>query len=310
MPQKKRSLLDRVSITFVATVLLGGGFFFIAPLRAVVLAAAGRTVGCPFGQAIQARALMNHNGENKARFSSASRIISEDAAAGIDLWDTPKGKFWLPKNQGDLLASLLAEQEDNIYGTGEQGVHPGDVVFDCGAHVGVFTRVAIAAGAKLVVAIEPAPKNLECLRRNMAPEIAAGRIVVIPEGVWNKEGKLPFHIDPANSAGDSLLDSRNHSSVTIDVPLTTIDKLARRLNIERVNFIKMDIEGAEPNALRGAHGTLSKDRPRLAICVYHTPQDAKLVPEIVRAAVADYRSDCGPCAEQDFRIIPQTLLFY
>jgi FkbM family methyltransferase len=310
MTQKKRSLLDWVAVVLVLTVLLTSGFFFIAPFRAVVLAASGRTVGCPFGQAIQARALMNHYGENKTRISSASSIISEDAAAGLDLWDSPKGKFWLPKNQGDLLASLLAEQEDNIYGVGEQGVHPGDVVFDCGAHIGVFTRAAIAAGAKLVVAIEPAPKNLECLRRNMATEIAAGRVVVIPEGVWNKEGTLPFHIDPANSAGDSLLDSRSHGSVTIDVPLTTIDKLTRRLNIERVNFIKMDIEGAEPNALRGARGTLLKDRPRLAICVYHTGDDAKLVTQVVRAAVADYRSDCGPCAEQDFRIVPQTFLFY
>jgi hypothetical protein len=44
-----------------------------------------------------------------------------------------------------LLASLLAEQEENIYGAGEQAVHAGDTVFNCGAHVGVFTRVAIAA---------------------------------------------------------------------------------------------------------------------------------------------------------------------
>lgn len=310
MQKKQRSLLDWVAGAFAVSVLFAAAFFLIAPFRALILVVAGRTVGCPFDRAMKTRAMMDRFGANKTRMASASRVIREEPATGLELWDSPKGKFWLPKNQGELLASLLAEQDEHIYGAGQKGVRPGDVVFDCGAHIGVFTRAAIAAGAKLVVAVEPSPTNLECLRRNMAPEIAAGRVVVIPEGVWHEDGKLPFHMEPGNSAGNSLLESDIRRPVTIEVPLTTIDKLARRLNIGRVDFIKMDIEGAETNALRGARSTISKDRPRLAICVYHTASDAKMVPEVIRTASADYRSECGPCAEQDFRIIPQTLLFY
>jgi FkbM family methyltransferase len=285
-------------------------FFLVPQARAFVLVAAGRGVGCPLAKAIHTRSSMDEQAARQRRIFSASRIVSEDAAAGIDLWETPKGKYWLPKNQDDLLASLLAEQEENIYGAGDQGVRSGDVVLDCGAHVGVFTRTAIAAGAKLVVAVEPSPRNLECLRRNMAPEIAAGRVVVIAEGVWDQTGTLPLHMDPHNSAGNSLLGGEKPRPINIDVPLTTIDLLAQRLRLERVDFIKMDIEGAEQNALKGARVTISAYRPRMAICTYHTATDAEQVPILARIAWAEYRVQCGPCEEQNFRIIPQTLLFH
>jgi FkbM family methyltransferase len=313
MQRKQTSALDVISGALAIVVLATFAFFWISPLRAFVLVAAGRGTGCPLAKAVGTRSAMEGEAARQSRISKASRIVGDDATAGIDLWETPKGKYWLPKNQQDLLASLLAEQEENIYGSGEQAVRAGDVVFDCGAHIGVFTRVAIAAGAKLVVAVEPSPINLECLRRNMAPEIADGRVVVVAEGVWDKEGTLPFHMDPANSAGNSLLVGANGATprpVTIEVPLTTVDKLAARFKLDRVDFIKMDIEGAETNALRGARSTIGAFGPRMAICTYHTRTDAERVPIEVRSAKADYRTKCGPCEEQDFRIIPQVMLFY
>jgi hypothetical protein len=60
----------------------------------------------------------------------------------------------------------------------------------CGAHIGVYIREALSLGAKLVVAVEPALENLECLRRNFATEIAAGRVIVYPKGVWDREEVL------------------------------------------------------------------------------------------------------------------------
>jgi FkbM family methyltransferase len=313
MQRNRRSLLDVVSAVLSVAVLATVAFFLISPLRAMLLVTAGRGTGCPLAKALWTHSAMEAEDARQSRISKASRIVGEDASMGIDLWETPKGKYWLPKNQKDLLASLLAEQEENIYGSDELAVQAGDVVFDCGAHIGVFSRVAIAAGAKLVVAVEPSPVNLECLRRNMAPEIAAGRVVVVAEGVWDKEGTLPFHMDPANSAGNSLLVGEKGAKprpVTIEVPLTTIDKLAARLKLDRVDFIKMDIEGAETNALRGARSTIRAYHPRMAICTYHTRTDAVQVPIEVRNAKADYRTQCGPCEEQDFRIIPQVMLFY
>ena len=56
-----------------------------------------------------------------------------------------------------VLAILLAQQDRDIYGDDRLGVRQGDIVFDCGAHMGVYTRKALSAGAKLVVAVEPTP---------------------------------------------------------------------------------------------------------------------------------------------------------
>lgn len=79
------------------------------------------------------------------------------------------------------------------------------MVLDCGAHIGLYAKDALESGAKLVVAIEPAPKNLECLRRNLSREIADGRVIVSPKGVWDKEDVLVLNEDPENSAADSFI---------------------------------------------------------------------------------------------------------
>ena len=63
--------------------------------------------------------------------------------------------------------------------------------YDCGAHVAV---TALKRGAKLVVAIEPAPENIECLRRNFSTEIEKGKVIIYPKGVWNKDDFLPMHL--------------------------------------------------------------------------------------------------------------------
>jgi predicted RNA methylase len=62
-------------------------------------------------------------------------------------------------------------------------VPAGAVVLDCGAHVGVYTRRALNEGAAKVIAIEPVPQTVECLRRTFRREIAEGRVVVYQKGV-------------------------------------------------------------------------------------------------------------------------------
>jgi predicted RNA methylase len=91
-----------------------------------------------------------------------------------------------------FLKFALGEQKMEIYGGDEVAVKAGDVVLDCGANVGVFTRMALNRGAGLVVSIEPAPGTVECLRRNFEKEIAAGRVIVVPKGVWSHPEVLLF----------------------------------------------------------------------------------------------------------------------
>jgi FkbM family methyltransferase len=97
-------------------------------------------------------------------------------------------------------------------------VRQGDIVLDAGANVGVFTRKALWAGAAKVIAIEPGPENLECLRRNFAAEIADGRVVLYPKGIWDKDDVLKLSIDPVSPARDSFVRPIENAQV-IEAPL-------------------------------------------------------------------------------------------
>jgi hypothetical protein len=99
---------------------------------------------------------------------------------------------------------------------------------------------------------------------------------------------------------------------TVDVqkiPLTTIDHLVKELNLDRVDYIKMDIEGSEPRALEGAQETLKKFKPRISVTTYHEPDHPKLIPEIIKKARPDYTIECGPCSEAGNAIRPDVLYF-
>ncbi len=246
--------------------------------------------------------------EDKDTLAAASRRVETDPA-GLELWETPEGRLWAPKGSADALMQDLAEERLRIYGSGDWGERRGDTVLDCGANIGLFTRVALRSGAKLVVAIEPAPENLECLRRNVAADIAAGRVIVYPKGVWDKDDFLEMNMNPGNSAANSFVLGGGQNQGRLRLPLTTIDKLAAELKLDRVDFIKMDVEGAERRALAGARETLAKYHPRLSVSAYHLPDDPDVLPSAVRQGWAGYRMRCGLCGTPAGPIRPEILYF-
>ena len=298
-----------LKVVLPLVVLLAALFYFYAPARLAAIVALGRSPVCPLARAIRSADELRTQIDYNKRILKASKLIEKDPA-GYHLWETPHGRFWIPAGSDYVLPYNLAEQERKIYGVGEQDVRDGDIVLDCGANVGVYTRESLKAGAKLVVAIEPAPENIESLRRNFATEIAAGRVSVYPKGVWDKDDMLVLQVDPHNSAADSFIIHRPGGTETKQLPLTTIDKLVAELKLERVDYIKMDIEGAEQRALQGGRETLAKYHPRMALSAYHVPSDPEKIPELVRAAWPDYRMECGPCAEANGRVRPDVLYFH
>ena len=299
-----------IRIAVIAVLILAAVYYWPpARLRAMVLL--GRSPDCPMARAVQSDDELQQQIKIKDELLKNSKKLETDPN-GFELWDTPKGRWWIPKGSHFVLPFNLAEQSRKIYGTGDRFVHPGDIVLDCGANVGVFAREALDAGAKLVVAIEPAPENLECLRRNFKPEIAAGKLIVYPKGVWDKDDFLTLNVDPNNSAADSFVIQREGSQAMVKMPLTTIDKLAAELKLERVDFIKMDIEGAEVKALDGAHGVLAKYRPRMSLAVYHQADHPRSIPAAAARGWDGYKTECGPCEEEKehFFIHPAIMYFF
>ena len=300
---------SRVAGLFILiSIIVGVAYTYYAPFRLLIWVAAGRSPDCTLGEALKAPDNFAKQVAYKELILNRSKLIEQDPPA-YELWDTPAGRYWIPAGSRYVLPFNLAEQKRKIYGTGDYGPHAGDITLDCGANVGVTVHEELAAGAKIVVAIEPAPENLECLRRNYPKEIAAGQVVIVPKGVWDKEDFLTLRVDPKNSAADSFVLQREGAVELEKVPLTTIDKLVADLKLERVDYIKLDIEGAEPKALAGARQTLAKYKPRLSVASYHQPDHPHVIPEIVRAARPDYQMQCGPCSETEHSIRPDVLYF-
>ncbi len=297
-----------LGILVILFVLGSVGYSYYPPFRLFTLVVVGRSAVCPLARALQADEELQRQIALKDKILAASKRLEVDPQ-GYHLWDTPHGHYWIPAGSDYTLPFNLAEQERAIYGTGPQAVRQGDIVLDCGANVGVFTRVALAAGARTVVAIEPGPENVECLRRNFRPEVDAGRVIVYPKGVWDKDDFLTLNVYPNNSAADSFVIQREGAVAVQRIPLTTIDKLVAELKLDRVDFIKMDIEGAEPKALTGALATLKRFKPRLSISAYHEPDHPVQIPKIVLGARPDYQMECGPCAEANRAVRPDILYF-
>ncbi len=142
---------------------------------------------------------------------------------------------------------------------------PGWTVLDVGAHQGLFTvRAAALVGPKgRVVSIEAFPRNAERLRGNIARN-GLKNAVVIGAAAAEKEGEAELHLTDFVSGGQSLVFDGESYTGTITVPLKTADGILAELGVERVDLVKIDVEGAAHRVLDGAARLLAS-RPRLVM---------------------------------------------
>ncbi len=189
-------LKSRTSV-LISVLALVAALALIAPQsRFAILIAIGRNY-CPVDSVWSVSAAKAARVERQKQLERSARVVREDGA--YVLWEIEGQQFWMPAGSR-VLPGMLAEQQTAVYDSAGQAVRPGDVVLDCGANVGLYTLDAVRRGASLVVAIEPALDNVECLRRNLASYVAAGRVVIRPEGVWDKDDVLPLSVQPSNTA--------------------------------------------------------------------------------------------------------------
>jgi len=120
---------------------------------------------------------------------------------------------------------------------------------------------------------------------------------------------LTMYVDQENFAANSVVGGAGLQP-SVQVPLTTIDKVVAELGLPRVDFIKMDVEGAEANALTGARETIQRFKPRLAIAAEHKHEDQFELPKVIRGIRGDYQMKCVECLELNGQIQPDVLIFW
>lgn len=124
----------------------------------------------------------------------------------------------------------------------------GDVVIDCGANVGDLKLYFRHLGVDVeYVGIEPGPGEFETLQRNVAPS------QVHNVGLWNEDGELTFYIS-SKGADSSLIEPPSYDRVE-KVPIRRLDGL---VDFPRIKLLKIEAEGAEPEALEGSRGLLDR----------------------------------------------------
>jgi FkbM family methyltransferase len=164
-----------------------------------------------------------------------------------------------------------------------------EVFIDGGAFVGdtIDLYLKHRKKCKQIIAFEPDSKNFNILKEKHGNNPS---ITLIDAGLYNEDGIISF--SSANSGfvscgcemyNDASKITNNDEGEKIQV--RSIDGLG----LERVTFIKMDIEGAELNALKGAKETILRDKPKLAICLYHSDEDMLSIPEYIHNLVPQYR---------------------
>lgn len=155
--------------------------------------------------------------------------------------------------------------------------HEEDEVFvDAGGYDGM-TSIRFAEWAKTfkhIYIFEPDQNNFILCKNNIEKENLADVVTMYNKGCWSKSATLHF-----NSYGNQLsyvCEDEDAGSEQIEV--VGIDEI---LNGERATFIKMDIEGTELEALKGAEKTIRMWKPKLAICVYHKPEDIIMISKLI-----------------------------
>lgn len=142
---------------------------------------------------------------------------------------------------------------------------------DVGAHIGYYSLWAatIVGPRGHVISIEPNPQTLPKLKGNI--EASNARMVSVwPVACADKESTLQFYAAPGSNTGESSFSKENASQegaapMAYSVQARPLDAIVKEAKLERVDVIKIDVEGAEFEVLQGASKTLDTFRPVLII---------------------------------------------
>jgi FkbM family methyltransferase len=197
--------------------------------------------------------------------------------------------FFKDNHKKELVAILDVFMREGPYGYTDNEINavinPQDVVIDAGAWIGDFSAYA-ASKEGISYAFEPVGSLFKILEKTAS--LNKGKIIPVQKGLSDKNGTVKISVEEGmNSGANSLVIKRSSKEELISI--TTLDDFVKTNKIEKIDFIKADIEGEERALLKGASNVLQTFAPKLAICTYHFPEDAKLLEEIIMDTNSKYK---------------------
>ncbi|MFO7662073.1 MAG: FkbM family methyltransferase [Chloroflexota bacterium] len=190
-----------------------------------------------------------NSAEFKMRMGHSSRYICVE---------TEHCSIWVDAEDRFIARSIIATKnyEPGVTAVLQRELASDDIFVDIGANMGWFTLMA-APIVKKVIAVEPNPNNIQLLYRSLTSN-HFNNVEVLPYAVSDESKLLKLNFINSNGSVADLAISNDSGVIVQGQPL---DKLLQ--NVDRINVIKMDIEGHEPLAILGMTNTLQRFRPVL-----------------------------------------------
>jgi len=165
----------------------------------------------------------------------------------------------------------------------------GDQVIDGGGCYGdtaLYFANKIGRSGKVHV-FEFIPDNIKLFNKNIElnPELGK-QIVLVNHPLWEVSDKHLYYL--SNGPG-SIVSEEPFDGYTGNTTTLSIDDYVQKNAIEKIDFIKLDIEGAEWNALKGATETINSFRPKLAVALYHSTKDFDIIPRFINDLNLGYK---------------------
>jgi FkbM family methyltransferase len=213
-----------------------------------------------------------------------SRIEETDGYLQVWLKGMDDCLFWPKEFDPYLLKAMIAEICDatnwHCYFHPLTPIGSEDVVIDVGAAEGLFSLIALQRGAR-VVAIEPNPVFVAAMQKTFGRHIPE-RVMVFHAAAGDHEAEVGAPLEPLVSSVRVVGPGSEG-----DVRMVPLDRLLS--DLDRVTFIKADIEGMEMQMLKGACGLIRRFHPKLAITCYHEANDYREMIRFVQGLVPEYR---------------------
>jgi FkbM family methyltransferase len=190
-------------------------------------------------------------------------------------------KLWVPT---ELDSRTIAGHERQVLRELQQIVRPGDIVYDIGANVGLFSIILAGwiGDAGWLYAIEPNPVCVSFLSANFA-RAGARRFTILPLAVSDRQCECAFTVNYATTfvgAGSDSAMSVPKTGHQIRVDADTLDAIVAAWDFRPPNLIKIDIEGAEEIAIDGMMDTIARHRPTLLIELHGRSRAARTLSKV------------------------------